>query len=338
MRKALALLLAALLVFCCVGCGEKDATDATTAPQKTDATTTVATQTTTVPSQTENTTDVADPTTTVADDAPTTTVPSTTTTAGNVKCDHAVVSRPGCTTPGVCEACGAEVKPAAGHKYYNGKCLICKEADPNMKATSLVLDKTEVTLLEGATVTLKATVEPATMADGIVWTSSDAKIVKVSASGKVEAVSIGEATVTAEVGGKKATCKVTVSAVTLVMEGGEFPTSSDNMVELAYNSDYSRKLKTFFGITSVSYEYDTATRVLKIHFVGNITYNGAGNPTPTTPSFGARVMAGNGSTAGDLVWKADHADSPPAQYTGTLEFTNVEPGPYTVGFYSTYEA
>lgn len=337
MRKVLALMLAALLVFCCVGCGEKEAAGATTAPQKTDATTTVATQVTTVPSQTGNTTDVADPTTTVADDVPTTTVPSTTTTTGNVKCDHAAVSRPGCTTPGLCEACGAEVKPAAGHKYYNGKCLICKEADPNMNATSLVLDKTAVTLLEGATMTLKATVEPAAMANSIVWTSSDAKIAKVSASGKVEAVSCGEATITAEVGGKKATCKVTVSAVTLVMEGGEFPTGPDNMVELAYNSDYSRKVKTFFGITNVTYEYDAATRVLKIHFEGYITYNSQGSPTPTTPSFGARVMAGNGSTAGDVEWKGDHADSPPAPYSGTLEFENVGPGPYTVGFYSTYE-
>lgn len=334
MRKLLALLLAALLVFSCVGCGEKEASGATTAPQKTETTTTVPTQVTTLPSETEQTTDSGEPTTTVADE--TTTAPSTTTTAGAVKCDHADYSRADCTNPAVCNACGAEVKPAAGHKFYNGKCLICKIADPNMAVKSVKLDKTEVTLLAGATVDLKATVDPAAAATTLTWTSSDAKIAKVSATGKVEAMAVGEATITAECGGKTATCKVKVVALTLVMEGGDFPTSADDMVELAYPSDYSPGLKTFFGITKVTYDYNAATRELKVSFVGNITYNGAGNPTPTTPSFGARVMAGNGSTAGDLIWKADHADSPPAQYTDTLVFENVGPGPYTIGFYSTF--
>lgn len=338
MRKMLALLLAALLVFCCVGCGN-DEPQKTETPDKetptTVATTIVTTTGAETPTQAPSVTDGGDVTTTVGDE-PTTTVPSTTTT-GAVKCDHVSVSRPDCTNPGVCEACGAEVKPATGHKFYNGKCLLCKIADPNVAVTSVKLDKTAVTLLAGATAELKATIEPAAAASTETkWTSSNTKVATVSKTGTVEAVASGEATITVEVGGKKATCQVTVTAVTLVMEGGNFPTSSDDMIDLSYPSDYSPGLKSFFGITKVTYEYNTATRELKVSFVGNITYNGAGNPTPTTPSFGARVMAGNGSTAGDLIWKADHADSPPAQYTGTLVFENVEPGPYTIGFYSTF--
>ena len=78
--------------------------------------------------------------------------------------------------------------------------------------TSVTLNKTELTLTEGDSETLTATVKPDDATDKTVtWTSSDASIASVDANGKVTAVKDGSATITAKAGEKTATCAVTVS-------------------------------------------------------------------------------------------------------------------------------
>ena len=75
------------------------------------------------------------------------------------------------------------------------------------------LDKTEVTLEKGSTVTLKATVLPETLEDkSVTWTSSDKKVATVTTKGKVKGVKAGTATITctSNATGLSATCKVTV--------------------------------------------------------------------------------------------------------------------------------
>ncbi len=63
--------------------------------------------------------------------------------------------------------------------------------------TGVTLDKTSLTLKEGETATLTATVSPAGVTDSrVTWTSSDDKIATVDASGKVVAVSKGTVTIT----------------------------------------------------------------------------------------------------------------------------------------------
>ena len=90
--------------------------------------------------------------------------------------------------------------------------------------TEVTLDKTELTLTEGETETLAATVKPDN-ADNrkVTWSSDKTEIATVDGAGRVTAVKAGVAvvTVTTEDGGKTATCKVTVKAKVVPVTGVE---------------------------------------------------------------------------------------------------------------------
>lgn len=78
--------------------------------------------------------------------------------------------------------------------------------------TEVSLDKTQLTLTEGESATLLATLTPKESKEAISWSSDNAKVATVSQSGEVKAVAEGSATITASLkNGKKATCKVTVT-------------------------------------------------------------------------------------------------------------------------------
>ena len=84
---------------------------------------------------------------------------------------------------------------------------------PAVPVTGVTLDKTNEELKVGATLQLTATVAPANAdVKDVEWSTSDAKIATVSATGLVTAVAKGEATITVTTkdGGKTATCKVKV--------------------------------------------------------------------------------------------------------------------------------
>ena len=93
-----------------------------------------------------------------------------------------------------------------------------------VNVTEVTLDRTELTLTEGETETLTATVKPDN-ADNrkVTWSSDKTEVATVDGAGKVTAVKAGEAviTVTTEDGGKTATCKVTVKAKTVPVTGVE---------------------------------------------------------------------------------------------------------------------
>ncbi|CEN46967.1 hypothetical protein CCAND95_800001 [Capnocytophaga canis] len=75
------------------------------------------------------------------------------------------------------------------------------------------LDNETITLLEGDTKTLVATVSPTNATNKkITWTTTDKTIATVDANGKVTAITAGVVSITAttEDGGKKASCRVTV--------------------------------------------------------------------------------------------------------------------------------
>ncbi|MCR5463421.1 MAG: Ig-like domain-containing protein [Bacteroidales bacterium] len=85
-----------------------------------------------------------------------------------------------------------------------------------VSVTGVKLDNDKLELKAGETAQLTATVDPSNASDkSLEWTSSDAKIATVDASGKVTAVGIGSATITVKTkdGGKTATCAVTVDRV-----------------------------------------------------------------------------------------------------------------------------
>ncbi|MBQ1508857.1 MAG: cell wall-binding repeat-containing protein, partial [Erysipelotrichaceae bacterium] len=122
----------------------------------------------------------------------------------------------------------------AAYQYTdNGKELLDKDAEGNFYVivprgggikltadieypggvTSVSLDKTVLTLTEGESSALKATVLPDNTADKTVaWSTSDSSVASVDDSGKVTALKEGTAviTVTTRDGGKTASCTVTV--------------------------------------------------------------------------------------------------------------------------------
>ena len=105
-----------------------------------------------------------------------------------------------------------------------GKTVSCKVTvkAKAVNVTDVTLDRTELTLTEGETETLTATVKPDN-ADNrkVTWSSDKTEIATVGGAGKVTAVKPGEATVTVttEDGGKTATCKVTVKAKAVPVTG-----------------------------------------------------------------------------------------------------------------------
>ena len=76
---------------------------------------------------------------------------------------------------------------------------------------SITLNKTELTLKKGESVTLVATVKPDDATEHTVtWTSSNSNMASVDANGKVTALSGGNVTIAAKAGGKSAVCMVVV--------------------------------------------------------------------------------------------------------------------------------
>ena len=96
-------------------------------------------------------------------------------------------------------------------KTSTGKTAKCTVTVTN-PITNVTLSKTTLSLIKGETSTLIATINPTDTSDNktITWTTSNSSVATVS-GGKVTAVGVGTATITAKTSnGKTATCQVTV--------------------------------------------------------------------------------------------------------------------------------
>ena len=80
--------------------------------------------------------------------------------------------------------------------------------NPFTAQAAAALSKTRATIYNGKTLQLKVTGTAKTVR----WSSSNNKVAKVNQKGLVTALKVGEATITAKVGGKKLACKVTVKS------------------------------------------------------------------------------------------------------------------------------
>lgn len=94
----------------------------------------------------------------------------------------------------------------------NGKSATCNITVLPVEARSISLDPSEITLSQGETVTITATVEPENYDGKIEWTSDDTDVAVVNLAGEVTAVGDGHTTITAAIGDVTATCSVTVSS------------------------------------------------------------------------------------------------------------------------------
>ena len=110
--------------------------------------------------------------------------------------------------------------------------------------SSVILDKTTLSLSVGETATLTATVKPDNATDkNVIWSSSNESVVKVD-NGKVSSLMMGQATITAAIGNIVASCDVTVYQSDNVI----IYTTTDKKVLKPYNENA-------FGSTMVSNTY-----------------------------------------------------------------------------------
>lgn len=107
-----------------------------------------------------------------------------------------------------------------------------KEPEP-IKVSAVVLNSTSLSLIEGETATLSATVTPSNAENKTVhWSTSNSDIATVS-NGTVTAVKSGTATITAisDDGGKTATCQVEVKSKTIAVESISLDKSTAELTE-----------------------------------------------------------------------------------------------------------
>lgn len=96
---------------------------------------------------------------------------------------------------------------------FNNKTAVINVTSAPKPATGITLNKSELTLTAGNSDTsLTANVTPPDSTDTVVWSSNKPEVATVDpTTGKVTAVSAGEAIITAKAGTKSATCTVTVT-------------------------------------------------------------------------------------------------------------------------------
>ncbi|MDE6790590.1 MAG: Ig-like domain-containing protein [Clostridia bacterium] len=104
-------------------------------------------------------------------------------------------------------------------------CVFGLVACNDVAVTGVTLNKTELTLFVGGEETLTATVAPENATKKEVAWSSDKTDVATVENGKVKAVAVGSATITATAGGKNATCTVTVKGTSVKMTEEEWKAS-----------------------------------------------------------------------------------------------------------------
>ena len=143
--------------------------------------------------------------------------------------------------------------------------------------TGIKLDKTELTLTIGdAAVQLKATVSPDNATDKtVIWSSDKPEVATVDATGKVTAVAAGEATITAQIGEKTATCQVTVNK-----KAGSISYAATSIEKQPTDPAFTNAL-TKTGDGKVSYSSDKES-VAKVNATtGEVTIVGDGEATIT---------------------------------------------------------
>ena len=108
------------------------------------------------------------------------------------------------------------VTVSAGGK--SAECLVTVSRNV-IPVKEVILSETSLTLKEGESYTLTATVTPADATERTVtWKSGNPDVATVSDEGKIEAVHTGTCIITASAGGKVSECMITVTSETIAVE------------------------------------------------------------------------------------------------------------------------
>ncbi len=158
--------------------------------------------------------------------------------------------------------------------------------------TEITLDKTSLNLSVGNSETLTATVKPNNVTNKAVnWSSTNTKVATVDSAGKVTAVGVGSATITATAAdgsGVKATCKVTVTQpvtkITLDKTSLNLSVGNSETLTATIKPDNATNKAVNWSSTN--------TKVATVDSAGNVTAVGVGSATITaTAADGSGVKA-----------------------------------------------
>ena len=119
------------------------------------------------------------------------------------------------STYGVVTAKAAGTATITVRTNDGGKTATCTVTVTAVSVTGVSLNKSSLTLYEGDSETLTATVSPTNATNkSVTWSTSNSSVASVTSSGRITALSAGSATITVTTsdGGKKATCSVTVKS------------------------------------------------------------------------------------------------------------------------------
>ena len=164
-----------------------------------------------------------------------------------------------------------------------GKTATCAVTVNPISVTGVSLNQTSLTMTEGDTQTLTATITPSNATDkSVTWSSSNTSVATVSSSGVVTAKAAGSATITVTTtdGGKKATCSVTVQAQTISVTGVSLNKTSLSMT--VGNTQTLTATVTPSNATDMSVTWSSSnTSVATVSSSGIVTAKSAGSATIT---------------------------------------------------------
>ena len=183
--------------------------------------------------------------------------------------------------------------------------------------TNVSLSQTELSLTEGNTAQLTATVKPDNATNkNVTWNSDDTGVATVDATGKVTAVSAGTATITVTTvdQSKTATCEVTVAAATVPVSGVSL--NKDSLALGVGDTETLTATVAPDNATNKAVTWTSSdTSVATVDAAGKVTAVGAGTATITVTT-----QDGNHTAACTVTVRPD---VPPANpnYRITVEAT-----------------
>jgi uncharacterized protein YjdB len=167
--------------------------------------------------------------------------------------------------------------------------------------SGVTLDKTTLTITEGETATLTATVKPDDASDKTVtWSSSDAKIATVD-NGKVTAVKEGSAkiTVTTKDGGKTAECAITVSKKIIAVTGVTLDKTTANMI-VGQTKQLTATVKPDDATDKTVSWNSSNEKIASVDATGKVTAVAAGSATITVVTNGMNASGQSEMTTCDV--------------------------------------
>ena len=171
-----------------------------------------------------------------------------------------------------------------------------------IQPTSVTLDRQQLSLTEGSSTTLQATVLPENASNRTVtWSSSDALVASVDASGTLTARKAGSAVITAAASnGLTASCQVTVTAA---QQGKALASlSAPSRTESGSEVPFSFQMEQMTGVATVSFTFERDAGLSGGTVVGKNGFTSLG--VQWTGNQGVMVLSYLGKGAGGTLTRA----------------------------------